>query len=131
MLLFAFQAIGERVERRMAAAIGDARPGTRAFLRAFLVEMLPLNEESRAEAPALVAFLARAVVEPRLVDSLRKGARTLKTFIAEQVGGTTEAVTLLALVDGLMLHLLTGQVHEAAALKALDTFLDRVTSQRP
>lgn len=126
MLLFAFRAIGERVERRMTAAIGDARPGSREFLRAFVLEMLPLSPESRAEAPALAAFLARAVVEPRLVEPLREGAETLTAFIAEQVGGLTEAVTLLALVDGLMLHLLTGQVSEDAALAAVDAFLDRV-----
>jgi hypothetical protein len=73
-----------------------------------------------------VAFLVRAVVEPRLADQIRARAPALTAFIAEQVGGATEAVTLLALVDGLMLHVLTGQVDEAAALGALDAFLDRV-----
>lgn len=132
MLMFAFETIGKRVERRMAAAVGDIPPGTRAFVRALLVEMLPLNDASRAEAPVLAAFFAKAVVEPRLARPLREDAPAMAGFVAEQLATAgverpdTAAVTLLALVDGLMLHLLVGQVAETDALAALDGYLDRI-----
>lgn len=133
MLRFAFQTVGERVEQRMAGAaraLGDT-PGPRAFLRAMLLEMLPLSERAKAEAPVLAAFLARAVVAPDLADFLAKDAGGLREFVAAQIGdaqpnATFEAVTLLALVDGLMLQLLTGQIDEPTALATLDYRLDRI-----
>lgn len=126
LLAFAYQVISKRYERRIAAAVAAAPADGRARLRAFLVEMLPLSEASRAEAPVLAAFFARAVVAPQLAEPVRAGAPELVAFVAGQIGGEREAVTLLALVDGLMMHLLTGQVGEDAALAALDGYLDRV-----
>lgn len=133
MLLFAFRTIGERVEQRMRAAalaLGET-PGPHALLRAMLLEMLPLSEPAQAEAPVLAAFLARAVVSPDLADFLATDSGRLREFVAAQIGdaqpnATFEAVTLLALVDGLMLQLLTGQIDEPTALATLDYQLNRV-----
>jgi TetR/AcrR family transcriptional regulator, transcriptional repressor of bet genes len=130
MLLFTFEAISERYQQRIAAAMSGAAPDGRSALRALLIELLPLNAASRAEAPAMIAFLARAVVEPRLTAPLRDGVAGWTEFIGGLIrsagGAQSEAVTLLALVDGLMLHVLTGQVDEPAALAALDGYLDRI-----
>lgn len=132
MLRFAFRSIAERVEQRMAAAVlalGES-PHPRAFVRAMLLEMLPLSEPAKAEAPVLAAFLARAVVAPDLAD-LGADAERLRAFVAARIGAArpaagVEAAGLLALVDGLMLQLLTGQLDEPAALAALDHQLNRI-----
>ncbi|GLY67885.1 TetR/AcrR family transcriptional regulator [Amycolatopsis taiwanensis] len=142
MLLFAFRTISEQVEQRMRAAAltpGETS-GPHELLRAMLLEMLPLSEQAKVEAPVLAAFLARAVVAPDLADFLATDAGRLREFVAAQIGGvqpaaTLEAAMLLALVDGLMLQLLTGQIDEPTALATLDHHLNRIfgtaTRQHP
>lgn len=116
-----------------------ARPvHARSLLRALLVEMLPLSDAARAEAPIWAAFFARAVVERTLAALLREAGQQLNGYVAEQVRGTRtgqatprpdstrEAACLLALVDGLMMHLLTGQIDTETALAVLDDQLDHV-----
>ena len=133
MLLFAFHTISEQVERRIAAAmtaLGDS-PAPRDMLRALLLEMLPLSEPAKAEAPVLAAFLARAVVEPGLTGSQHEDSVRLREFVAGHLPATQgdpllEAVGLLALVDGLMSQLLIGHTDEETALAALDYHLDRI-----
>lgn len=133
MLLFAFHTLSERVERRMAAAatnLGPA-PSPRALLRALLMEMLPLSEQATAEAPVLAAFFARAVIEPKLADVLHGDNRRLREFVTEQLGAThgdpgLEMVGLLAMVDGLMVHLLLAQTDPTTAVATLDYHLDRI-----
>jgi TetR/AcrR family transcriptional regulator, transcriptional repressor of bet genes len=135
MLLFAFQTISRRVEQRMVAAITalGEHPTTKEFLRAFLFEMLPLSEQAKLEAPVLAAFLARAVVEPKLVESQREGHEQLRAMFTERIRAANgagdphhEAVTLLAIVDGLMTQLLVGHVDEDTARSTVDYHLDRV-----
>lgn len=141
MLLFAFHTISERVEQRIRTALADAGPpdNERTVLRALLVELLPLSEQAREEAPMWVAFLARAILEPRLAEILREGVQGLRGFVGEQIrsaqqAGRTpttldpdsEATTLLALADGLMLHMLIGQLDAATALASLDYHLDHI-----
>lgn len=133
MLRFTFQTIGARIERRMGAAVRDLgdTPSPQAFLRTMLREMLPLSEPAKSEAPVLAAFLARAVVAPELADSLATDAVRLREFVAAHIGerrpaALVEAATLLALVDGLMLQLLTGQIDEPTALATLDYHLNRI-----
>lgn len=139
MLLFAFRTVSERVERRIGtavAAVGQP-PTPRSLLRAMLLEMLPLGAQGRLEAPVWMAFLGKAVIEPRVAEPLRADAHRLTDFVAEQIGAARgggddgaahDARTLLALVDGLMLHLLVGQLDEATATAVLDHQLDRILS---
>jgi TetR/AcrR family transcriptional repressor of bet genes len=141
MLLFAFRTIGERVEQRMAAAVTGAR-GPRDFLRGMLVELLPVSDATRAEAPVLAAFLARAVVEPALADSFRDNGQAMTGFVAERISAaqqdgkatpgldpTREAATLLAVTDGLMTQILTGHTTADEALTLLDYHLDRIFTE--
>lgn len=130
MLLFAFRLISDRVAQRFAA-VHSADPAT--FLRALLLELLPLSPAARAEAPVLAAFLAQAVVEPRLAEPLREGGREMVVFVAGLItqvrgGGDAErdAMALLAFADGLMLQVLIGQVSPEAAVELIDHQLDRV-----
>jgi AcrR family transcriptional regulator len=146
MLLFAFRTLSKRVERRIGATAAALPhpPTPRSILRALLAEMLPLSEEARAEAPVWTAFLARAVVEPSLVVPLREGSGPMRDFVsgqireAQQAGEASaeidpsqEAATLLALVDGLMMHALLDLNPAEAALTTLEYHLDRIfTSDR-
>lgn len=140
MPLFAFHALGERVQRRIGASVAAAEShSVRGTLRALLMEMLGLSEQGRGEAPVWTAFLARAVVEPRLAAPLSEGGRQLTEFVGEQIrtaqrtgdvpselDSAREATTLLAMVDGLMVHVLIGQVDATTAVTTLDYHLDRI-----
>lgn len=130
LLLFAFRLISDRVAQRFVA-VHSADPAT--FLRALLLELLPLSPAARAEAPVLAAFVAQAVVEPRLAEPLREGGREMVVFVAGLItqvrgGGDAErdAMALLAFADGLMLQVLIGQVSPEAAVELIDHQLDRV-----
>lgn len=133
MLLFAFRTISERYERRLAAAAADLgpSPSPRATLRTLLIEMLPLSEQASAEAPVFAAFLARAVVNPQLAESQQEDSRRLRAFVAQLIGtarpaAELEAVGLLALVDGMMTHLLIGHLDAPTAVATVDYHLDRI-----
>jgi AcrR family transcriptional regulator len=145
MLLFAFHALGERVEQRIGASVAAVEsPSARETLRALLMEMLPLDEHGRLEAPVWTAFLARAVVEPRLAAPLSEGGRQLTEFVGEQIRAAQrtgdapsqldparEATALLAMMDGLMVHVLIGQVDTTAATATLDYHLGRIFTASP
>lgn len=141
MLIFAFQTISRRVEQRIGEAVTalPQPPTTRSLLRALLVAMLPLDEESRAEAPMWIAFLARAVVAPSLASPLRESGKAVGDFVEEQIRKAQEAgevpagldseretATLLALVDGLMIHSLIDRHRAEVVLATLDHHLDRI-----
>lgn len=138
MLSFAFRTVGERVRRRIgaAAAAVEQPPTPRSLLRAMLLEMLPLSAQSRFEAPVWVATLGKAVVAPEVAAPLREDARRFTDFVAEQIRAARgdcaddtaqrDAQTLLALVDGLMVHLLVGQLDEDTAAAVLVHQLDRI-----
>ena len=137
MLLFAFRAFSQRAERRLIAAVAAAgpEPSSRTLLRFLTV----LDDELRAETPLWIAFLASAAVKPRLAELLRDGGNSMIGFVAAhireaQAAGTTpasldperEAVTLLAIADGLMIAQLIGHVDTATALSTMDAQLDRI-----
>ncbi|KJK45868.1 hypothetical protein UK23_24655 [Lentzea aerocolonigenes] len=130
MLLFAFNQISARVGDRIGA-VHSADP--RTYLRTLLLELLPLSAAARLEAPVLAAFLAQAVVEPRLAAPLREGAPQMVAFVADLItqvrpGGDAEqdAMALLAFVDGLMMQMLIGQVSAEVAVELVDHQLCRV-----
>lgn len=131
MLLFAFRLISDRVAQRIGAIDVD---DPRAFLRALLLELLPLNEAARTEAPVLAAFVAQAVVEPRLARPLAEGGREMVAFVASLIrranprndDADQDAMALLAFADGLMLQVLIGQVEPEVAESLVDHQIERV-----
>lgn len=143
MLLFALEYMSERIDRRVrerVAASPDPQ-AARTVLRATLVELLPMDEEHRAEAGVWVAFLARAAVEPNLAAILRESYAQLHEMVAwlirrtqegsgalEDLDSEREAAALLALVDGLTVHTLIGHHAPESALAAVDDHLDRLFS---
>ncbi|KOV82160.1 TetR/AcrR family transcriptional regulator [Nocardia sp. NRRL S-836] len=130
MLLFAFRLISDRVADRIGQVWSD---DPRTFLRALLLELLPISAAARAEAPVLAAFLAQAVVEPRLAEPLRAGSHEMVAFVAGQIRAVRpegdaerDALALLAFVDGLMLQVLIGQVDVRTAEELVEHQLSRL-----
>jgi AcrR family transcriptional regulator len=115
LLTFAMQMVVDRIEARVAAL--DPSPDPRRAVEQRLHELLPLDEERRAENEVWLAFAGRALVDPRLrarheeVDEeLRKAC--LGALQELGAGGRLrpgldlelEAERLHGLLDGLALH---------------------------
>lgn len=139
MLLFACQYTNERADQRMQDRLATDAPSrsARSILRTMCVEILPLDAERRAMTHIWIAFLARAVVEPTLAVFMEETWVRAHAFIVEQIRHAQEndeipadrdpqgeAITLFALVDGLMPHVLIGHYSAEAALRAVDSHLD-------
>lgn len=127
MMTFALDAVGERVQLRLqhrAAARGHP-PAPEDAVRDLLTEMLPLDEPRRQEGLVGIAFQAYAAVNPAIGAELRRQGAQLRDFVADRIraAGTgapdpeAGAMTLLALVEGLTLHVL---VHGWPPLRARD-----------
>jgi AcrR family transcriptional regulator len=143
MLLFALDTLKEHLTQRVGQRISDLPDPTapHALVRTMLLEMLPLDEERRADALVGFAFLAQAAVRPKVAGVLHENFAQLEQFISEQIRLTQQAgiigrqgdperetMALLALVDGLTLHVLAGQRDAKAALALVDQYLDRLFS---
>jgi AcrR family transcriptional regulator len=138
MLEAAFRHILTRITDR-AAATSRSGPVAQALRRA-LHEFLPLDDLRRRECRVYLAFAARAAVTPGLAEvqhellgEMRR--RCAEVFAAAQESG--EAVTdfdpkeaaavTTALVDGLLLHMVTDPtgLRGATAVRLLDDHLGR------
>jgi AcrR family transcriptional regulator len=99
LLRFAMELVIQRVSARVQALGADAEP------RALLHQVLPLDDERRAEMQVWLAFTTQAIVDPDLRE-LRDAAHTaLRELCAQAVGEAGAAAEQLhALVDGLALH---------------------------
>ncbi|MGH3692583.1 MAG: TetR/AcrR family transcriptional regulator [Pseudonocardiaceae bacterium] len=136
MLLFALDTMEERAGARFAAELARLPdpPPPRAAVRAFLVQLLPLDEARREEGHSLYALLAGGLRHGGLGQRLRIGMGQLREFITGQVvaaGKVTSdpevaAATLMALTDGLAAHVLGGFLAPEAAEAALDAQLETV-----
>jgi AcrR family transcriptional regulator len=115
LLAFAMQLVVERIEARIAAL--DRAPDPREAVEQVLHELLPLDEERRAENEVWLAFTARALIDPELRaqhnevhDALHQAcASSLETLAAShgQDAGPRTALQverLHALTDGLAVH---------------------------
>jgi AcrR family transcriptional regulator len=117
LLAFSMRLVAERAERRIRALTpsGDVRRDVEAAVH----ELLPLDEERRAEAEVWLAFAGQALVDEGLralrgeVDGLLHGFfRTLIDALADAGGldrradRAVEAERLGAVVDGLVVHAL-------------------------
>ncbi|MGN9909069.1 TetR/AcrR family transcriptional regulator [Phytohabitans sp. LJ34] len=137
MMAFALAVVRERSEARLtaaAAALG-ADPPPREVLRTIVAEVLPVDEPRRADGRVALAFLAYTAVRPEVAGPLRADTAAMLAFVAEQIraGGPRPgtdpdraAVGLLALMEGLGLHLLGGHYGPETALAALDAHLDTI-----
>lgn len=129
MLVFALGYVGERVgERVRARLVRSPAQSAGTALGHAAAEVSLLGDEHRAEARVWLAFVAQAAVSDALAGTLRANYAGLhEVFVrllmeaADDVGreapldAQREARTLLALADGLTVHVLVGHLapHEA------------------
>lgn len=136
MLLFALDDVNQRGAARISeqlAAIPNATP--RDTLRAVLVQIIPVDEESRDAVAVGLAFWSRAASSPRLAEHLLEAYGALRDLIVLLLGqaGTApgvdvadEADALFALAEGLSSHVLAGLRDHGTAIRILDAQLARV-----
>jgi AcrR family transcriptional regulator len=101
LLAFAMELVVQRVGERVGAIGGDAAR--------LLQEVLPLDDERRAEMQVWLAFTTRSLVDPQLRELWQEAHAALRGLCrtaAELVGAPDEASAerLHAFVDGLALH---------------------------
>lgn len=134
MMTFALQVVRENVQARLASLPADL--DNLALVRALLMQMLPLDEPRWLEGHVGLAFHARSAIQPGLADQLRADNETLRAFLAEQVraaqrtGGapttpdpTDAATSLIAMVEGLSMQVLTRYYPPDTARAALESHL--------
>jgi AcrR family transcriptional regulator len=108
LLAFALQVVIDRIGSRLAALDRDPEP--RRAARQILHELLPLDDERRAENEVWLAFTARALVDRSLREihaGVDEALRRTWTGIAEALAlddPELEAERLHAVVDGLCVH---------------------------
>ena len=115
LLDFAMRLVVERIEGRIAALDRSADP--RQAVEQVLHELLPLDDERRAENEVWLAFTARALIDPELRaqhnkvhDALHQACTSaLETLAAAGRANTGPATALQAerlhaLTDGLAVH---------------------------
>jgi hypothetical protein len=101
-----------------------------------LEELLPLDDRGRVEVQAAAAFLGRATRKPEIAADLVSAGTRLTYYVAAQIrsahpeitetAATLDAAGLLALLDGLIAHTLTGRRTLEKAQKIMNNQLDRI-----
>ncbi|PZG00769.1 TetR/AcrR family transcriptional regulator [Micromonospora deserti] len=131
MMAFAMAVVRERTQVRVTDAIarlGDD-PSPRLLLRTMIAAVLPLTEESCADGRVALAFLAYAAVRPEVAAGMREDTGQMLDAVAGLIpahGREEYAAGVLALMEGLGIHLLGGHYTAEQALAALDAHLDLV-----
>ena len=135
MLRFAMDAVQQSTGERFAAELAGLPdpPPPRAAVRAFLVQLIPTDEQRMREGAALFAHMVGGVRDDAISEQMRDGLAQLAGFVAAQIAAAgvepdTEAAasTLLALADGLATHVLGGYLEADRAIALLDAHLDCV-----
>lgn len=135
LLAFALKVVVDRIRARLARLDRDREP--RRAARQVLHELLPLDDERRAENEVWLAFTGRALVDPSLreIHAEVDGAlRRTWTDVAKALAvddPELEGERLHALVDGLCVHAaLNGDRLPADRIRAvIDRHLDSLTSR--
>ena len=144
LLAFAMRRVSDQVRDRIASRDlgGDRRT---AGLR-LLAELLPLDEQRRAEGEVWLAFIAQAQIDPALRElrdqtheDLRRACQAVLEGLAEAellhaaIDIESETRRLHALLDGLALHNLLSpqQLTPGRALQLLEGHLDSLQHQSP
>lgn len=144
MMIFAIDVVAERVSARLAAeeAANGGPLGPTATLRAMFMQLLPLDETRRAEGRLGLAFHAYAAARPQVAVVVRENSAKLHEWVAEQIRAERAAgrapagvdpepaaAILLALVEGLGVHVLGEYYPPETAVAALDAHLASLFGQ--
>lgn len=143
MMTFALDVVSDRVQDRLTADPTGEAATPKTVVRALLIQLLPLDQTRQLEGHLMLAFLAYAAVKPTVAQGLHENTTQLRAFIADQIQaawantgeGTPQdpmhaATALLALVDGLGLHVLGQHYAPELALAAFDAHLDALFDQQ-
>lgn len=139
MLAFAMAQVVRTVGEHLEAQLSGEPLEPRTFLHQLLEQLLPVGEERERNAKVSLAFTAYASVRPDRASPIAEGTGRVRTLLAdalraEEVAGTARtsvdpdhaATALIALVDGLVLHVLTGGCTPALARATFRSQLDVV-----
>lgn len=134
MLLFAVQYVGELVMSRVRERAGD-RHDERAHARlsSMAFELAMLEAAQRVHAGVWLVFIAQAAVSPALAAHLRTSYAMLEKVCARLIrtlnpalDAVLEARALLALIDGLTLHVTVRKLPVRSAHAILNAQLMRL-----
>lgn len=127
LLGFALELVGDRIERRIVGV--DRSAGPQVFVPAMIEEMLPLDDERRAECTVWIAFAVRSLTDQHLAEQRALTNRRLEQAFGSMVDHLAgagllgagrdpalEAERLSALVDGLIVHGLLATTDDAGRM---------------
>ena len=138
LLSFAMKLVAERVRRRIET-LDPSASGPRQAVERVLGEVLPLDDERRAEAEVWLALTGRALVDPGLralrdeaYDLLHELCRSSVVALVEAgeagrgLDVDLETERLYAVVDGLTMHVVVrpGRLPSEKATEVLSRHLD-------
>ncbi|MEV0684691.1 TetR/AcrR family transcriptional regulator [Nocardia sp. NPDC050378] len=127
MMEFAATTIAGRIGERITAA------GPDPDLHQILTALLPTDAESAADTRTLIGYLAFASVRPQIAETLATNGRGFRDHIAgllpHHPEPTAAASTLLALLDGLALHVTVGQISADDARPLLTSAIDETLAR--
>lgn len=128
MMIFALDVVSARVQARL-----EEDPDPRRLVRSLLVQLLPLDADRELEGRVAVAFHAYAATRPDVAARLEQDTRGMRAAVADRIREAGHpgpldpeiaATGLLALVEGLAVHVLGGHLDGEAALATLDAHVD-------
>ncbi|MGI5350130.1 TetR/AcrR family transcriptional regulator [Streptomyces sp. CA-250714] len=146
MLLFALEHITEHVTERANARIAaaDMPQAASTLLSHTLTELALLGEESETQAHAWLAFVAHAPASEKLAAVLHETYAKLHELLVwlirygqdtrevpSHLDPEREAHTLLAVADGLTVHVIAGHHSPTTALAVLHRHLDQLLEPAP
>lgn len=131
LLLVAFQRVVDDTRRRVDERVALAYPTV--DVAEVLSELLPLDQARAREARIYLAFAARAASNPALARMQDELLRSLRRELTQALGGPGHEIAasaLLAAVDGLALHLVSGgrSLSRADARLALEAVVAGVSA---
>jgi AcrR family transcriptional regulator len=135
MLRFAMDAVQESVGARFVAELAGLPdpPPPRAAVRAFVVQLIPIDERRRREGASMFAYMIGGLRDDEIGERMRSGMAQLQEFVAGHVTAAgiepdphAAAITLLALADGFAAGVMGGYLAPERAVELLDAHLDRV-----
>ena len=142
LMVFAFRTVIDRIEGRLARLEPEPEPDPRRRAERVLAELLPLDDDRRAENEVWLAFTSRAMVDPSLrvlrdegYAALQAGCRAMLTDLSAAglapTDVTAEAERLHAWLDGLAVHAaVRADIYTAEKLTAAITYhLDALATE--
>ncbi|WP_228002395.1 TetR/AcrR family transcriptional regulator [Nocardia australiensis] len=140
LMIFAMEFMSRKnVERVTERLILMGEGGRAARLRAIVMEMLPIDEDSRAGSSINIDFLLEAARNDVLRENVRQRTGALRELLEGQIAlavqageiasdrdPATEAGLLICLADGLRTHFLLGMYTAEEVLALMEAHLARL-----